>query len=267
MFVTRPGPAAPVGETTRPADPMAVELGLSDAQREQRDKIWGELVSQGRQRFGERRAEAAQQRDQQIHDLLTDQQRTRYEAIQQEYSRKLEQWSEERRKAFDDAVKRTEAILTPEQVAKYEEMLKRQRERFGDRPYDGEIAYADELVGRFLKRLRARGVLDRARKLAGIPRPVLVRGERGSGKELVAATIHYAGPRAKKAFIAVNCAAFTGSLLESELFGHEKGAFTGADSRKMGRFERASGGTLFLNEVGIASTTGKCRSPRSRCTC
>ncbi|HZU96001.1 MAG TPA: sigma-54 dependent transcriptional regulator [Planctomycetota bacterium] len=95
-----------------------------------------------------------------------------------------------------------------------------------------------------------KSVFDRARKLAGIPRPVLVRGERGSGKELVAATIHYAGPRAKKAFIAVNCAAFTGSLLESELFGHEKGAFTGADARKLGRFERASGGTLFLDEVG-----------------
>jgi DNA-binding NtrC family response regulator len=95
-----------------------------------------------------------------------------------------------------------------------------------------------------------KNVVERARKLAAIPRPVLVRGERGSGKELVAATIHYAGPRAKKAFIAVNCAAFTGSLLESELFGHEKGAFTGADARKLGRFERANGGTLFLDEIG-----------------
>jgi DNA-binding NtrC family response regulator len=95
-----------------------------------------------------------------------------------------------------------------------------------------------------------RNVLERARRLASIPRPVLIRGERGSGKELVAATIHYAGPRAKKPFLAVNCAAFTGSLLESELFGHEKGAFTGADARKPGRFERASGGTLFLDEVG-----------------
>jgi DNA-binding NtrC family response regulator len=95
-----------------------------------------------------------------------------------------------------------------------------------------------------------RTVLERARKLASIPRPVLVRGERGSGKELVAATIHYAGPRAKKPFIAVNCAAFAGTLLESELFGHEKGAFTGADSRKLGRFERANGGTLFLDEIG-----------------
>jgi DNA-binding NtrC family response regulator len=95
-----------------------------------------------------------------------------------------------------------------------------------------------------------RRVLERAQKLASIPRSVLIRGERGSGKELVAATIHYAGPRAKKPFVAVNCAAFTGTLLESELFGHEKGAFTGADQRRAGRFERASGGTLFLDEVG-----------------
>ncbi|MBI3722436.1 sigma-54-dependent Fis family transcriptional regulator [bacterium] len=99
-----------------------------------------------------------------------------------------------------------------------------------------------------------RSVLERARKLAAIPRPVLIRGERGTGKELVAATIHYAGPSAKKPFLAVNCAAFAGTLLESELFGHEKGAFTGADSRKLGRFERANGGTLFLDEIGNMPT-------------
>jgi DNA-binding NtrC family response regulator len=85
--------------------------------------------------------------------------------------------------------------------------------------------------------------------LASIPRPVLVRGERGTGKELVAAQIHYGGSRAKRPFVVVNSAAVHGELLESELFGHEKGAFTGADSRRIGRFEMADKGTLFLDEI------------------
>ncbi len=99
-----------------------------------------------------------------------------------------------------------------------------------------------------------KALIDRARALASIPRPVLIRGERGSGKELVAATIHYAGERRKKPFVAVNCAAFSGQLLESEMFGHEKGAFTGADRQKLGRFEIADGGTLFLDEIGNMSS-------------
>jgi DNA-binding NtrC family response regulator len=93
-------------------------------------------------------------------------------------------------------------------------------------------------------------VLTEARKLASIPRPVLVVGERGTGKEMVAATMHFAGTRARAPFITVNCAAFQGTLLEAELFGHEKGAFTGADKRRLGRFEMADGGTLFLDEIG-----------------
>ncbi|WP_159517612.1 sigma-54-dependent Fis family transcriptional regulator [Sunxiuqinia indica] len=79
---------------------------------------------------------------------------------------------------------------------------------------------------------------------------VLIRGESGIGKELVADAIHYMSKREKKSFIKVNCSALPDSLIESELFGHEKGAFTGADSRRKGRFELADGGTIFLDEIG-----------------
>jgi Nif-specific regulatory protein len=79
---------------------------------------------------------------------------------------------------------------------------------------------------------------------------VVIRGESGTGKDLVAHAIHYASPRATKPFIKVNCTALPDTLLESELFGHEKGSFTGATERKIGRFELASGGTIFLDEIG-----------------
>ncbi|HEY4243105.1 MAG TPA: sigma-54 dependent transcriptional regulator [Kofleriaceae bacterium] len=96
-------------------------------------------------------------------------------------------------------------------------------------------------------------VLTKIERVASVPRPVLVLGPRGTGKELVARAIHTLSPRASEPYITINCAAVAESLLESELFGHEEGAFTGATKQKEGKFELADGGTLFLDEIGNMS--------------
>ena len=98
-----------------------------------------------------------------------------------------------------------------------------------------------------------RQMYEEMARVAGTSTTVLIRGESGTGKELIASSIHYHSSRAKKPFIKVNCAALPETLVESELFGHERGAFTGAESRKKGRFELASGGTIFLDEIGELS--------------
>jgi len=96
-------------------------------------------------------------------------------------------------------------------------------------------------------------LLEQASRVAPLDRPALVIGERGTGKELISARLHYLSRRWGDPFVKVNCAALSTDLLESELFGHEAGAFTGALRRQLGRFERAAGGTLFLDEIATAS--------------
>jgi transcriptional regulator with PAS, ATPase and Fis domain len=96
-------------------------------------------------------------------------------------------------------------------------------------------------------------VFEIIHRLAKVETSVLIRGESGTGKELVARAIHFNSHRMKGPFVAVNCAAIPENLIESELFGHEKGAFTGADRRKIGKFQFAEGGTIFLDEIGDIS--------------
>jgi psp operon transcriptional activator PspF len=107
-----------------------------------------------------------------------------------------------------------------------------------------------QIVGSSRALARAMAVVER---VAPVPRPVLILGERGTGKELVARAIHQLSRRASEPYVTINCAAVPESLLESELFGHEEGAFTGATRQKEGKFELADGGTLFLDEIGNMS--------------
>jgi DNA-binding NtrC family response regulator len=116
------------------------------------------------------------------------------------------------------------------------------------------------LVGRSQKML---DVYKQIGRLAALPATVLIRGETGTGKELVANAIHRFSPRADKEMVAVNCAAIPESLLESELFGYEKGSFTGAQKARVGYFERAQGSTLFLDEIGDISWSTQIRLLRT----
>lgn len=105
----------------------------------------------------------------------------------------------------------------------------------------------DEIIG---KSKAIKRVLEMVKSVSVTPATVLITGESGTGKELIARAIHKNSPGNKNPFVVVNCVAFSSHLLESELFGHEKGAFTGAISKRIGRFEMANGGTIFLDEIG-----------------
>jgi len=100
---------------------------------------------------------------------------------------------------------------------------------------------------------RLKAVIDKMKLVAPSRATILIEGESGTGKELIAQAIHQASPRSRAPFVAVHCAALSENLLESELFGHERGSFTGATERRIGRFESADGGTLFLDEIGEIS--------------
>jgi two-component system nitrogen regulation response regulator NtrX len=113
-----------------------------------------------------------------------------------------------------------------------------------------------EIVGRSFG---IRALIDRIDKVAATPARVLITGENGTGKELVARAIHRGSSRTKKPFVEVNCAAIPSELIESELFGHMKGSFTGAVSDRAGKFEQADGGTLFLDEIGDMSPSAQAK--------
>ena len=146
-------------------------------------------------------------------------------------------------KALDEALERaaTRRALTQRQP---------ERASVPSTPRDWHASYAPTMVGDDPKLLRIFSMLER---VADTDCSVLVTGESGTGKELVARALHLASDRRDRAFVAVNCAAIPESLVESELFGHARGAFTGAINARVGRFMQASGGTLFLDEIGELS--------------
>jgi two-component system, NtrC family, response regulator HydG len=129
------------------------------------------------------------------------------------------------------------AIDTQQKDKEIDSLRRRLDQKFG----------LDSIVG---KSKQMTDVFARIQRAAPVDSTVLILGESGTGKELVAAALHHNSPRKKGAFVAVNCAAVPETLVESELFGHVRGAFTGATDKRMGRFEQADGGTLFIDEIG-----------------
>ncbi|WP_373498967.1 PEP-CTERM-box response regulator transcription factor [Desulfococcus sp.] len=125
-------------------------------------------------------------------------------------------------------------------IANLEAEHRRLQERFGGVAFEGMLGTCDKM----------QEVYKTIRKVAATDAPVLIEGESGTGKELVARAIHSKSPRQARPFVVINCGAIPENLLESELFGHEKGAFSGAHAQRKGRFEMAEGGTLFLDEIG-----------------
>ena len=137
------------------------------------------------------------------------------------------------------------------QSAQERELLTRRNRQLTE-----QVTQGSQIIGESPAIVALRATLDR---LASTDLPVLILGESGTGKEVVAQALHYRGPRADHPFVAVNCAALTETLLESELFGHEKGAFTDAHESRPGKFELAEGGTLFLDEIGDMSAGGQAK--------
>ncbi|HEX6066469.1 MAG TPA: sigma-54 dependent transcriptional regulator [Longimicrobiales bacterium] len=144
-----------------------------------------------------------------------------------------------------------DVLSLPLDAGKLRELVVRCHKLAARGPSEHQVAETREaMVGESAAMLEAFKTIAR---VARSNATVLIRGESGTGKELIARTIHERSDRSRGAFVAVNCAAIPEALLESELFGHEKGAFTGAIARRMGRFERGSGGTVFLDEIGDMS--------------
>ncbi len=158
--------------------------------------------------------------------------------------------------AFTDRDVQTLQALAAQTSAAVQSVREREALLRSNAELEGQARLGARLVGKSPKIQALRGTVE------GVARtnlPVLILGESGTGKDVVARAIHYGSPRQKQPFIPVNCAAIAETLLESELFGHEKGAFTGADTTRAGKFEAASGGTLFLDEVGDLSAGGQAK--------
>jgi transcriptional regulator with GAF, ATPase, and Fis domain len=148
-----------------------------------------------------------------------------------------------------DATEQTQARIALENALTEVKLLRDQlyKENLALRDEVDRVSMFEEILG---TSPALQAVVSRVVKVAPTDSSVLITGETGTGKELIARAIHKRSARSQRAFVSVNCAALARSLISSELFGHEKGAFTGATQRKLGRFELANGGTIFLDEIG-----------------